>query len=208
MRFPPQVTSWAAVNLRVAIVDVAEDIAEFSHLPSHIWVRPPSSPHAQADPTEWLLVPSSLHANCMPMPPTLTPNPHTRLTHPTKAVKHTCPTCKWISREGQPANGGDIIVSFKSGDHNYETELASTYKDKVYVHLLRSEGGEYQKGTDLYASLGVGESYDEVCSHLQRSRAHLPCSVAAAHAPRPTLPSSHLRSDDDWSHGAGLRDDR
>ena len=81
-------------------------------------------------------------------------------------------TCLWVeplpsSLLEQPANGGDLFISFRSGESHYDTELDPMYRSKVFLRLLRSNGlGGYGEGTDLYATLGSGEAFTEPTSGL------------------------------------------
>ena len=51
------------------------------------------------------------------------------------AVVHECASCPWISRGS--GSGGVLFISYKAADVGYDQGLGASYKDKVFVRLLR-----------------------------------------------------------------------
>jgi len=90
-------------------------------------------------------------------------------------VHFPCAGCLWTSRDGDPAGGGDLFVSFKAGTNGFDSALDTQYKMVVSIHLLR-EGGN--RGTDLYAQLTAGQSSTETSSGLVVKA----CAINADHA--------------------------
>ena len=79
------------------------------------------------------------------------------------AAELVCPSCsskiaQYNERKDLP--GGVLFISYRDARHSGGIKVPIEYQSKVYVHFLRNYTGSYGRGTELWATLGAGESIE------------------------------------------------